>query len=346
MNDHRLGALARCAALAIGIIGAIIGLPQAAAQNTSGWTLPMLRGVNLAGGEFGEGNIYGTDYIYPGNGSLDYYLSKGFNVFRVPFKWHRLQPELGGALSERDLAELDRIVRYAAAKDAYVVLDPHDFGRRDGFVIGETERVTSAHFADFWSRLAAHFREQPTVILGLMNEPHDQDSDILLSVLNEAIRAIRDAGSRALILVPGNSWSGAHSWVSSGNGESMLSIVDPAENYAFEPHQYLDADSSGTSNECVVGSGSERLVAFTNWAREHGKRAFLGEFGVGRNAVCYRELDALLDYVRANEDVWIGWTYWAGGPWWGEGYNLSVEPANLAAPEDRPQMSVLVEHLH
>lgn len=305
----------------------------------------MLRGVNLAGGEFGEGNVYATDYIYPPNGSLDYYVARGMNAFRVPFKWHRLQPDLGGELSTHDLAELDRIVDHAAAAGAYAILDPHDFGRRDGVIIGETDRVTSAHFADFWLRLAVHYRERQNVIFGLMNEPHDQDHEVLVSVLNEAIRAIRGTGSAGLILVPGNAWSGAHSWLTSGNGESMLKVVDPGQNYAFEPHQYLDSDSSGTSNECVVGSGAERLVAFTKWARDNRERAFLGEFGAGRNAGCYRELDAMLDYVGSNKDVWIGWTYWAGGPWWPADHEFSIEPADSAAPKDRPQLSVLAKHL-
>ncbi len=59
----------------------------------------------------------------------------------------------------------------------------------------------------------------------------------------------------------------------------------------------------------------------------------------------YGELDALLDHVSANKDVWIGWTYWAGGPWWGSDYEFSIEPADPGAPSDRPQMAVLREHL-
>ncbi len=36
--------------------------------------------------------------------------------------------------------------------------------------------------------------------------------------------------------------------------------------------------------------------------------------------------------------VWLGWSYWAGGPWWTRDYMYSVEPLDR---EDRPQMRVL-----
>ena len=41
--------------------------------------------------------------------------------------------------------------------------------------------------------------------------------------------------------------------------------------------------------------------------------------------------------MRDNSDVWLGWTYWAAGAWWGD-YPMSVEPKNGA---DRGQMIVL-----
>ena len=42
-------------------------------------------------------------------------------------------------------------------------------------------------------------------------------------------------------------------------------------------------------------------------------------------------------------DVWIGWSYWAAGPWWGD-YFSSLEPLNISSnnPTDRPQLASLV----
>jgi endoglucanase len=76
---------------------------------------------------------------------------------------------------------------------------------------------------------------------------------------------------------------------------------------AFEVHQYLDSDSSGSDAECVSATvGIERIADFTMWARKHGVRGFLGEFGGGATNTCFGD----------NADAWLGWTWWAAGPWW------------------------------
>ena len=54
----------------------------------------------------------------------------------------------------------------------------------------------------------------------------------------------------------------------------------------------------------------------------------------------------MLNYVEANSDVWLGWTWWAAGPWWGN-YMFTLEPTNLGQPSqaDRPALGVLQQHL-
>jgi endoglucanase len=123
----------------------------------------------------------------------------------------------------------------------------------------------------------------------------------------------------------------------------MGNIIDPADNFAFEVHQYLDSDSSGTKADCVSAEiGAERLVSFVDWARENGFRAFLGEFGAPSSDVCLHAIDNLLKSVGENNDVWIGWTWWSAGPWWG-GYPMSIEPGENG--EDKPQTAILSRHL-
>ena len=51
-------------------------------------------GTNLAGAEFGDTVLpgtFGTNYTYPTNAEVDYFVGKGMNTFRVPFRWERLQ---------------------------------------------------------------------------------------------------------------------------------------------------------------------------------------------------------------------------------------------------------------
>src|SRR5262249_26240411 len=87
--------------------------------------------------------------------------------------------------------------------------------------------------------------------------------------------------------------------------------------------------------------GVTTLQRFTQWLREHGKRAFLGEFGAGSDPVCLAALDAMLTFMGDNRDVWLGWTYWAAGAW-PPRYFTSVQPVDGA---DREQMAVLLKHV-
>lgn len=53
----------------------------------------------------------------------------------------------------------------------------------------------------------------------------------------------------------------------------------------------------------------------------------------------------MLGYIEANSDVWLGWTWWAAGPWWHE-YLFTLEPTNLGQSNqtDRPAMAILKPH--
>ena len=310
---------------------------------------PRFIGVNLAGADFGEHSLpgqYNHDYTYPTPEEVDHFTTLGLNVFRLPFRWERLQQTAYADFNEAELGRLDAFVAYATTTEVNVILDPHNYARYYGDVIGSSNVAVEA-FRDFWSRLATQYASNENVIFGLMNEPNSMSTELWLADANEAIDAIRKSGASNLILVPGNAWTGAHSWYQdwygTPNSTVMQGIVDPLNNYAVELHQYLDEDFSGTSSTCVSPTiGSEKLVEVTNWLREQGLKGFLGEFGAAINATCLQALDDMLDYIDANPEAWLGWTYWAAGPWWGD-YMFSIEPDEQG--NDRPQTAVLLEHL-
>ncbi|WP_161963080.1 glycoside hydrolase family 5 protein [Xanthomonas arboricola] len=184
-----------------------------------------------------------------------------------------------------------------------------------------------------------------TVIFGLMNEPNNISSSEWAGTAQAAIDAIRRTGANNLILVPGALWTGAHSWYSPtsdgySNATALAAINDPLNRYAFEVHQYLDADSSGTSSVCVSSTiGAERLRNFTEWLRTNRKRGFLAEFGTANNPVCNEALQGMLGYMESNADVWLGWTWWAAGSWWNLSYAYNVHPNKDGT--DKPQMTIL-----
>lgn len=329
------------------LIGAAVGSTIAATTEAQAAApKPLIAGVNIAGLEFTSGKLPGRvniDYCAPNPAEISYYRSRGAKALRLPFTWERLQPTLMGRFDPGYLAHIDAAVSQAHNLGMKVVLDAHQYGRRthngQRLIIGETSAVTAAHFAHMWRGLASRYRSK-RVIYGLCNEPHGQDQATLMNVQNIAIRAIRATGARQMILVSGSAWTGAHSWVSSGNAQAARAIRDPINNYAFDVHQYLDGNSSGTGATCVANSGN-RLAAFTAWARQNKKRGFLGEFAGSKNSACTNELTKLLSHMKNNRDVWVGWTAWGGGSWWGESYPFVLRPASLANPVDRPQMAAL-----
>ena len=306
----------------------------------------LFTGTNLSGGEFGDPQpgkalVYGKNFVYPNEGEFTYFASKGMNVIRLGFRWEVLQPTPKAPLVPAEEQRLKDVVTAATKKGMVVLLDPHNYARYYGKVIGGPD-VSDADFADFWGRLAGDFQGNPRVWFGLMNEPHDMPTPQWFDAANAAVAAIRKTGAKNLILVPGNGWSGAHSWLDSGN-EVLLKITDPAHHYAFEAHQYLDSDNSGTHPEVVSATiGSERLRVFTDWCRKNHQRAFLGEFGAGVSDTGKAAVGDMLTYMEQNRDVWIGFTWWSAGPWWGN-YMFSIEPDKGA---DRPQMGWLQPHLH
>ncbi|CAI7622283.1 unnamed protein product [Penicillium palitans] len=281
-------------------------------------------GANEAGAEFGSGNIpgdLGTDYIWPSTLTIQTLRSEGMNIFRIPFAMERLIP--GSLTSNADatyLASLKSTVNYITSNGGYAVVDPHNFGRYYGNIITSTSDFTA-----FWTTLASEFASNDKVIFDTNNEFNSEDQTLVLNLNQAAINAIRAAGAKSqYIFVEGNSWSGAWTWTTVN--DNMKALTDPQNLIIYEMHQYLDSDGSGTSETCVSSTiGQERVVAATQWLKDNGKKAFLGEFAGGANSVCQSAVTGMLDYLQANSDVWLGASWWSAGPWWGD-YMYSFEP--------------------
>ncbi|MCK8781913.1 glycoside hydrolase family 5 protein [Rhizobium sp. NTR19] len=302
-----------------------------------------LRGINLAGAEFGApGDEYGKGYLYPSAETITYFAQKGLNTVRLPFLWERLQPKLYDELDPVELGRLQDTVKQVRAKNMAVILDPHNYARFRGDLIG-SEAVPQSAFSDFWRRLATAFAGTEGVAFGLMNEPHGISAEDWLSAANSAIGAIRLTGAGNLILVPGTAWTGAHSWRSDSYGTPNASVMgqvsDPENNYAYEVHQYADTDFSGKNIECSRAADAVKgLKDVADWLRENGKHGFLGEFAVPADPQCNAVLADMVRTVEKDPDVWLGWSYWAGGDWWPQEEPLNIQPT---AQGDRPQMQTL-----
>lgn len=296
-------------------------------------------GINL----IGTGNQYSGGDATPTDAQIDYYVASGFSQIRLPIEWEKLQPTLNGALDPTYLAEIRQVVDYAASRGVSVVLDLHNYGSYNGNLIGSGAVPVSA-FANLWGDLASAFKSDSNVAFGLMNEPQLPTASGWLAAINAAIADIRSVGATQEIMVSGAYWDSAVGWTQTDNASVIGApgaIVDPDHNYAIEVHQYLD-DGSGQHSWVVSPTiGVDRLAAITEWARESGVKLYLGEFGVASDQASLTALTNMMNFLQANQDVWQGASYWAGGSGWNN-YMYSAEPA--LGLIDTAQMDVLQKY--
>jgi len=290
-------------------------------------------GVNLSGGE-------NSTPIWPTNAQIAYYAGKGCNVIRLPIKWENAQPSLNGALSSGYMASVDAIVAYAATLSVSVVIDLHNYGSYNSTQIG-TSPVTNSAFANIWQQIATRYLSNANVIFGLMNEPAQSSASGWQASVQAAVTAIRGTGATQLILVQG--CQGDHAWQFTNDGSAAQiqnSLVDSANNFAVEVHQYFDSDGSGTHPTVISATiAAEYMAATICWARLAGIKLWLGEFGAGNGDQAIQCLNNLAASLATNSDVFEGVTIWGGGDFESSlepgGYPLGIEPFNGA---DTPQL--------
>jgi endoglucanase len=319
--------------------------------NPSMPAMKALIGINEASGEFGVGN-YNFKYSYPGKDRIGWVAAQGFGIIRVPFVFQNIQASSGTKLNEAAMRQLDPVLGECAAQRIVCLLDMHNYGM---YYLDESATsqgqpgsigTSNARLANLWAQIASRYKDNTYVWFDLMNEPNKQTALEWVNTANAITAAIRAAGATNKIVFQGTAWEGAWTWTSSGNAKQMLKAYDPGNNYAFEAHQYLDLDGSGTSPTCVAGSGAARLEPFTSWLQKYDLHGIIGEVGWAANTGCTIEATALLHHwqtatTSTSAGGYIGLTYWAAGPWWPDGYMYLAEPRPFPNGPDPPQLVAL-----
>lgn len=241
------------------------------------WSADATPGTGLPG-------AFGVDYKFIDEAGVDVHVDQNhLNLFRIAFLLERMAPPatgLGKTFNETHFDYFKRAVDYVTVtKGAYAILDPHNYMRYNdpssqpysGSVIGNTSdptAATTAQFGEFWGELAGRFADNEKVIFGLMNEPHDMATSLVLANNQAAIDAIRAAGASNLVIMPGNSWTGGHAWAQGSDPSSALlhTFADPLNNTAIDIHEYLDVDYSGSHSECVSDAATN-LADVTAWLK-------------------------------------------------------------------------------
>jgi endoglucanase len=300
-------------------------------------------GVNFAGAEFTPKELLNaTKYYYPTNGELDYFLTRGFKTFRIPVRMERIGRKDGETYSfhSPDINELDRIVKHITDAGGNVVIDPHNYATFHGAKIG-TSGFSFAFFKDFWTRVADRYKANERVIFGLMNEPHDLAGGVWRNGGGQAVAGIRSTGATNLVLIPGDNWTSAYNYVSTGNAAEWRDLLKSDINAAVEVHTYFDNGHEGNETGAISGTiGRDRNTAITAWAKQNGIRLWTGEFGAADNPTALAALVDFLTFMDDNSDVWLGWSYWDAQRW-NQGYMFNCYSSSSS---EKPQLDILEAH--
>ena len=312
------------------------------------------RGLSLAGAEFasdveGFSNLnhgrLGSSYIYNSKRTIDWFAGQGVELFRIPFRWERLQPVLGGPLDSAELLALRENVKWVHDAGGRAILDCHNYGRyayQEGkFIIealidhsyGERVVVSQEHFADLWVKIGQAFARTDARpwAYGLMNEPHGTKRSLWQKATQHVVTCIREAGDNSLLLIPGLDWSSSERWVRANGAKSW--VQDPLDHFAYEAHAYFDADGSGQyrwsweeelqRDPNIRQRAAKRLNPFLSWCAKNKVNAFIGEFGVPATNAGWGEV--LQGALQIMDQSPVQGCYWAAGEWWGP-YPLSIQP--------------------
>ena len=307
-------------------------------------------GITLCGAEFGEHNLPGTlniDYTYPTTTDIDYFVAKGVDLIQLPIKWERVQRNLGGDLDQYELYYIHKFITDCKERKIQVNIVLQNFGKYRinciDYIVGESE-VTAWHLKDFWVKMALTLKNHDNIYaFSIMAEPSDMESCIWQNTLQYVINGIRNVDRFTYLLIEGNNYSNAATWLSFN--DELKYLQDPSNKLIFNAHCYFDADFSGRYKKSFIEDGAslnigvERITPFIEWLQTNNLKGFIGEFGVPKNDENWlATLNNFLHFVHSKN---IGGCYWAAGQWWKD-YQLSIQPEKDFS--DQPQLILLSKY--
>ncbi|TVY14851.1 Endoglucanase EG-II [Lachnellula arida] len=292
-------------------------------------------GMNIAGFEFGcqiDGSCPTSSVTPPlstlgggdGAGQMQHFVNDDqMNIFRLPVSWQFLvNNKLGGTLDSTNFGKYDQLMQSCLSTGAYCAIDLHNFARFNGNIIGQSsDGPSDAQFADLWTQLATRYKSDTKVVFGLMNEPHDVDIVAWANTVQLAVTGIRNVGtSTQMILLPGNNFTSAATFVSNGSGAALIKVANPdgsTDGLILDIHKYLDVDNSGTHSDCTTDNISDAFSPVAAFLRQS-----------GRQAICFMDFCAQNAFLNQNSDVFLGYVAWGAGSF-ATSYTLSLTPSKL-----------------
>ena len=267
-----------------------------------------LYGVNIASLEWTNGGEHVEESV---NRAINDWK---VNLIRLPLaqdRWFgKMTNQTDGGAAYRAL--VDKLVDTCAAGRVYINLDLHwsDCGKwvNEGGKLGQHD-MPDERSIDFWRDAATRYQNQPNVIFGLYNEPHDVSFAVWrdggtaadkparwnpsqAKITYEAVGlqklydTVRATGATNLVTVSGLDW-----------GYDLSGVLQGYEikgsNLIYETHPYPNKPPSWDKN---FGDASSKYPVYA------------GEWGFGRrdtNGLEYAQ--NLMQYAKKHELHWTAW---------------------------------------
>ena len=271
-------------------------------------SLTQFAGVNIAGLDFGSDTngacTQGSPQVAANAAAqMQHFASNDkLNLFRLPVCWQYLVNwELGGTLDCANFQVFNELMQECLATGAHCIIDIHNYARWDGGIVGQGGPSDDA-LANVWGQLAAMYKNNTSVVFGIMNEPHDvPDISRWAQTVQTSVTAIRNAGASShMILLPGNVWTCAATFISSGSLGALQGVKNPdgsTTGLIFDVHQYLD-NGGGKTTECQSDHINDAWSPLASALRQAGRQAMITETGGGNTDSCGKYVCSMLQFVK------------------------------------------------
>lgn len=274
----------------------------------------MRRGINLGNAleapREGQWGVIIEDYYF------QVIKEAGFDTVRIPIKWSaHASNEPPFVIEEGFFDRVDHVVEQALEQGLLVVINIHHYDELVQDPEGQRER-----FLALWGQIAEHYASYPPELyFEILNEPNGPLDRYWNDYLLQAIEVIRKTNpQRMLIAGPGN-------WNSVGELRN-LSLPETDRNiYAtfhyYNPFGFTHQGAEWVENPPPTGikwegydhqkrTITEQLDQAAEWAQEHDRRLFMGEFGAYSKADMESRVRWTSFVARAAEERDIAWAYW------------------------------------
>jgi endoglucanase len=249
----------------------------------------------------------------------------GFDSVRVPVKWSaHAAADAPYTIDAAFFRRIDEVLDLAEANHLNAVLDLHHYDGMD-----EDPDKNLPRLVGLWKQIAARYKDRPaSVYFELDNEPHNKLTEAKWNeVIPPVLAEVRKTNPTRPVIVGPAMWNGIGSLRKLKLADDPNLIVTIHYYSPFEfTHQGAEwappkvRDHTGvtwTGNEAHTAALRKDFDAAAQWAKEHHRPIYLGEFGSYSKA----DMDSRAKWTRAvvheAEARGFSWAYWEFGSGFG-----------------------------